>query len=853
MKERSRPPLMPIVGRLIMLATVLLVASCGAASMYSLGYTWLYDSETGLLPILQCPNFIMNMGAATIDGPRCVVRINYSMINYLAIAHRGNLDYCDVDTNSKIDCRLRSSCDDAIQSLDEDGMTCEAIFPGSENVPFLCSDVKPVPFCDSKFRVTPGNLVAIRGLFAGTAVVLLIWFIAELMLWSVEFDLAKEDAVGFARQAKALPELKAANRKYLEDKWKAESQRYRHGTRHGYSARNGSTIGGGFSPASADSLNIPPSFDRHQMMLNTCGMRTSIQSRDPATRFSCAAWKRKLAQWRQLRAGNSSTFRPLQIARTVGLTMFFQVLLALSMFMIILGSPRNLVNRGSIPNVIYGSISIWNIHSWLDALIFTDVILDFGLFLCACLTVAWPSEPVFASHLKSRLEELQKEQQAAVDVEAGASNNSESLFLGSETMTESSGGSLVSILNHTLTQDVCLLIACHKSTLTEEKEESFRNTILSALRVFPPKHIFVCDNGSSLFPLDATESVVKSIHEEINYLYIPEGNKTFAFYWANHYWIPFLEREGRIPVFRYALIIDDDVPLPANLHIPHEHLKQLPDIKAVHFAITAAAPDGKGNLLVQSQDIEYKLSGVHKYFQSYLSRALSCHGAISLWERRALDQVLFEHDTVFHGEDLYMGLALLRKRDGSRIISCPQTIVPTYCPSSWAVLFRQRVKSWELTSHKKTFTYLIELLSPESFMHNASLVLKPYFLQELLAIILDWLRIYLLLGLIFRDWLALAIMTGCFMSILYLQVALFQLVYLRKRKDLRATFKSSLCFPLYKLSSLVFRVCALCQNILVYSHYRKGVHIKTREDEIKDIPPVPPHPDPDWFTIWLVD
>ena len=137
-------------------------------------------------------------------------------------------------------------------------------------------------------------------------------------------------------------------------------------------------------------------------------------------------------------------------------------------------------------------------------------------------------------------------------------------------------------------------------------------------------------------------------------------------------------------------------------------------------------------------------------------------------------------------------------------------------------------------------------------MHNASLVLKPYFLQELLAIILDWLRIYLLLGLIFRDWLALAIMTACFMSILYVQVALFQLVYLRKRKDLRATFKSSLCFPLYKLSSLVFRVCALCQNILVYSHYRKGVHIKTREDEIKDIPPVPPHPDPDWFTIWQI-
>ena len=77
----KRPPLMPIAGRLLILGFVLFVASCGAATMYALGTSWVYDKETGMLPILQCPNFIMNMGAAEIDGPRCVVRINYSMIN----------------------------------------------------------------------------------------------------------------------------------------------------------------------------------------------------------------------------------------------------------------------------------------------------------------------------------------------------------------------------------------------------------------------------------------------------------------------------------------------------------------------------------------------------------------------------------------------------------------------------------------------------------------------------------------------------------------------------------------------------------------------------------------------------
>jgi hypothetical protein len=104
------------------------------------------------------------------------------------------------------------------------------------------------------------------------------------------------------------------------------------------------------------------------------------------------------------------------------------------------------------------------------------------------------------------------------------------------------------------------------------------------------------------------------------------------------YWIPFLARHGRIPDFKYAIIIDDDVPLPADLHIPHEHLRQNPNIKAVHFPITAASPNGKPNLLVRCQDIEYKMSAVHKYFQSTVARSLSCHGAIAMWQRDAMDQ-----------------------------------------------------------------------------------------------------------------------------------------------------------------------------------------------------------------------
>jgi hypothetical protein len=215
-----------------------------------------------------------------------------------------------------------------------------------------------------------------------------------------------------------------------------------------------------------------------------------------------------------------------------------------------------------------------------------------------------------------------------------------------------------------------------------------------------------------------------------------------------------------------------------------------------------------------------------------------------------MGEILQEHDTVFNGEDLYMGLCLLRKRDESKIISCAQTIVPTYAPDTWSVLFRQRVKSWELTSHKKTFTFLIEIINPVSFFHVASLCLKPYFIQELLTILLDWLRMFLLVGLILRDTLSFLLMTAFFTILLYLQLIVFQFVVLRERKDLRSSFMTVVLFPFYKFCNLFFRICALCQNLLVYSHERKGIKIAVREDEIRDVPPLPPHYLVDWFSIW---
>ena len=56
-----------------------------------------------------------------------------------------------------------------------------------------------------------------------------------------------------------------------------------------------------------------------------------------------------------------------------------------------------------------------------------------------------------------------------------------------------------------LIPDVALLIACHESCLTEERQASFQNTLLAAMRLFPANAIFVCDNGRDSKPVDRTE------------------------------------------------------------------------------------------------------------------------------------------------------------------------------------------------------------------------------------------------------------------------------------------------------------------------------------------------------------
>ena len=917
MAKPKKPGVLPILRRVCALTLILGLADFLSFTWFAKGISWLYDDAgyspflscpdfilnaygnfpTGPMCRMQL-TYSNSLEMTIAQAGLLTATTNIKQPGYCSLTSLTSPDY--------IDCYWEASCDSLCSSV-SDGPRCpdpstlqnpsNSISPGSQpqcNVKIgplapmqmPCYYVSVNPYCDSQFQVTPSNEIAMRGIVIASIAIVMIWLIAEILLRAVEISIQEEIMVGREEQRHSLPEKIAYLRQLVEERWAIDDHTIIVDPAtdmddnisirsYGSVNRGPSTQGIAPSPRVAPSPlaqrtmprvpgtplpNSParaPSSGGFSSPLNSIVFGqgdTGVQG--ARERFSSSAWKRRVRRYHTLRADMKSQFKSSEIARSVFLVLFYFALIVVTLWVILIVSPQNITpaaGGGSIGDVLAGEASIWNIHTALDAIIFLDVLLDFGLFLIAAIAITWPKPPIFSTHLQKQIRDrIIKPEDVSPVSSAFPEESVLSCSLSSPSMASSRDTqSLSFVLKQSLAVNCCLMIACHESTITKEKSETFANTLRAALRIFPPSHIFICDNGASMVPVDDTQMVARSVHPDINYLYVPEGNKTFAFYWCNRYWIPFLERCGIVSPFVYAIIIDDDVPLPGDLHIPHEHLHQHPEIKAVHFPLTATTPDGHPGMLVKCQDVEYKLAALHKQFQSKISRCLSCHGAIALWERKAMEEVFFDHDTVFHGEDMYMGLCLLRKRDKSRIISASQTVVPTYAPSSFMMLFRQRVKSWELTSHRKSLTYLREFISPTSFCHLPSIALKPYFLQELITICLDWLRVFLICGLILRDWLGFLLMTALFIGLMYLQIIIFSLLVLRSRKDLRPSFFTFLLFPVYRLTGLLFRICALCQNLLVYSHNRTNVKIGRREDEIKDIPPSPPSPIVDWFTVWV--
>jgi cellulose synthase/poly-beta-1,6-N-acetylglucosamine synthase-like glycosyltransferase len=443
-------------------------------------------------------------------------------------------------------------------------------------------------------------------------------------------------------------------------------------------------------------------------------------------------WNEQIKGWKERQKLQKKVAGLNNWARAYGFYFFFWVLFVLSQYLVCITAPKvkSYSRQYGMPIyyvTLFRQMLSPSFAGPYDYIIWSVVFLEAVLFFMAAAVVTWPKPPLIRG----------VESNANTDFYKQSGIGTDNLLKVKPRDFFKKGTGIVQLLEDEhggLIQDTCLLIACHMSTLTPERTHTFSATVKSALRVFPAHAIFVCDNGPWQHPLDRTDKVCTQISRDhdpsgqtnINYLYIPEGNKSHAMYWATEYWIPELVRRGELQEYQFALMIDDDVPLPPDLHVPNNTLNRNPAIKACAYVIQAATEDGKPNNLVSVQDLEYKMAGFIKQFQFTGGTTVCCHGAIALWRRDVLgSKILWDHDTVFHGEgglyscsvfcifrsfrsfprcsntfvpfhrytdcigsffffsvsiDLYMGLLLHRMRANYGIMVSASAVVPTFAP-----------------------------------------------------------------------------------------------------------------------------------------------------------------------------
>lgn len=232
------------------------------------------------------------------------------------------------------------------------------------------------------------------------------------------------------------------------------------------------------------------------------------------------------------------------------------------------------------------------------------------------------------------------------------------------------------------TKEIALVIPAHNSSAIIKK------TLVAAMKHFLPEQIFVVDNGSGKDPSDNTQERIKAISPEINYIYQAIGNKTVAQYAG----AMAADKRG----YKYIMTTDDDVTLPDNFDFGISRLTD--EVKGVVFPIRATSPDGESSILVDWQDIEYRMSDLSKLAER--EEVNYPHGAGSLFEVKTFLEILKNHhDTIFHAEDMKLGFGM--GNIGKKMVMVSGSVLATDAPTS--ILgkgpnhYRQRVRCWNMT------------------------------------------------------------------------------------------------------------------------------------------------------------
>ncbi|KAF2825498.1 hypothetical protein CC86DRAFT_295068 [Ophiobolus disseminans] len=373
--------------------------------------------------------------------------------------------------------------------------------------------------------------------------------------------------------------------------------------------------------------------------------------------------------------------------------------------------------------------------------------------------------------------------------------------------------------------ETCLLIPAYKAA------GALPATLEHALKIFKPDQIFVLNNGNSPTPLDNTEEVCRTYG--VNHAWIPVGSKIVAEFVG-----VMLSKK-----YKYAMLIDDDVHLPANLPIVTERISDTAELRStvcIGYTIKSTGAGGaKGTMIQQAQDLEYKLSGLSRHFQGTYGSATFPHGAIILWNRDILEKLFWSHPGYKISEDWYFGHTA--RSAGYRIEFCSQVFVETETPPSLFIPVKStrggygEMTVWKQRFYRWNFFFLYRLRDDLNYLIFAwrlghyEIITKLFVLCEIVETFIYFSRPFMLPIALWVHPIMAVIMTGALFGVYLLCVLFFNSVHLRYKKEMVAWRVIPVYFAM-KLALTLVNTVSVYYSLYAYAKFFANRHPRVTEN-----------------------
>jgi len=349
------------------------------------------------------------------------------------------------------------------------------------------------------------------------------------------------------------------------------------------------------------------------------------------------------------------------------------------------------------------------------------------------------------------------------------------------------------------TNNIGLLIPCHNA------QKVLPKTLQNALKIFKRENIYIIDNGNSDSP-PSTETRDICVQHGVRYVWVPEGSKISSIYVG-----------AKIMKHDFVMQIDDDVLLNEEMIFPIND-----ETHCLAYMISASSHDGKKNMLHHLQDMEYKHSGIIKGFQSWVGSTMFAHGAISLWRRMTLIEILEKHTLYPISDDWFTGFKA--NELGYKIDVCdknfsetdaPNTLFTTSRKSGYgnATLFSQRFSRWYITRFIQIIYMLYYIVCCWKLPGRRIVAQKFFFLWDIFNTLLNSSKLYIFVFYLLYDWKFTLIMYAACIGLSFLNFLVFN--YNQLLSNERLPLWVMFVFPLYSTyDSFVFFISILYSIVI---------------------------------------